>query len=313
MADKGYTISMQPETTISADGFITGEQAIGITSTPSHNRYLQWAVRDLTLEGGDHVYGTLGANVKISIADDATATVTVTLDGVNINAEGTWNSGNYAGITCLGDATIILEGTNTVKGFYNEYPGIHIAANKTLTIQGSGSLTASSNGYAAGIGGGVRKKHCGNIIISGGTVTATGGAGSAGIGGGKDSNCGNITISGGTVIATGGNYGAGIGGGQRQQSNNTADCGNITISGGTVEATGGYNAAGIGGGKGIDGSNKTTCGKITITSGVTSVTATKGSSADYSIGAGRYGNCGTVTIGGVVGAIKNSPYTYPQQ
>ena len=66
MADKGYTISMQPETTISADGFITGEQAIGITSTPSHNRYLQWAVRDLTLEGGDHVYGTLSGNYKVS-------------------------------------------------------------------------------------------------------------------------------------------------------------------------------------------------------------------------------------------------------
>ena len=57
---------MQPETTISADGFITGEQAIGITSTPSHNRYLQWAVRDLTLEGGDHVYGTLSGNYKVS-------------------------------------------------------------------------------------------------------------------------------------------------------------------------------------------------------------------------------------------------------
>jgi hypothetical protein len=253
VADKGYT--MQTQTTILADGFITGDD-FSISSTPSHNRYLQWAIGDLTLEDGDQVYGTLGGKYKVSIAAGAT-TNGVTLDGVSINANGAWTSGNYAGITCLGDATIILEGTNTVKGFYNEYPGIHIAANKTLTIQGSGSLTASSNGYAAGIEGGVRKKHCGNI----------------------------------------------------------------TISGGTVEATGGYNAAGIGGGKGIDGNYKTKCRKITITSDVTRVTATKGSSANYSIGAGKNGTCGTVTIGctldgngnpvgGQTGAISTSPYTY---
>ena len=52
------------------------------------------------------------------------------------------------------------------------------------------------------------------------------------------------------------------------------------------------------------------CGTITITSGVTSVTATKGYGAPYSIGAGREGTCGTVTIGGKVGAISESPYTY---
>ena len=49
-------------------------------------------------------------------------------------------------------------------------------------------------------------------------------------------------------------------------------------------------------------------GDIIITSGVTSVTATKGASSPYCIGAT---NCGTVTIGGVTGAITTSPYTYP--
>jgi hypothetical protein len=45
---------------------------------------------------------------------------------------------------------------------------------------------------------------------------------------------------------------------------------------------------------------------------VTSVTATKGSSAPNSIGAGgAHSACGTVTIGGVEGAITESPYTYP--
>ena len=44
---------------------------------------------------------------------------------------------------------------------------------------------------------------------------------------------------------------------------------------------------------------------------VTQVTATKGSDAPNSIGAGQYASCGTVTIGGVVtGSITDSPYTY---
>ena len=53
------------------------------------------------------------------------------------------------------------------------------------------------------------------------------------------------------------------------------------------------------------------CGTITITDGVTSVTATKGAYASYSIGPGTAGKCGTITIGGkVTGPISESPYTY---
>lgn len=55
----------------------------------------------------------------------------------------------WAGLTCLGDATLILEdGTNnTVKGFHRWYPGIFVPEGKTLTIrggaQGTGTLTAN--------------------------------------------------------------------------------------------------------------------------------------------------------------------------
>ncbi|WP_155808351.1 hypothetical protein [Xylanibacter brevis] len=282
-------------------------------------------------QNGEVLTGTLAGNYKISIADGAT----VTLDGVTINGVNDINY-EWAGITCLGDATIILSGTNTVKGFYEDYPGIQAAAGKTLIINGTGSLTASSYGYAtaigggsgvacgdieiqggtitatsgglgAGIGGGYNAS-CGNITISGGTVIATGGNNSAGIGGGYNASWGNITISGGTVTATGGQYGAGIGGGKRGPA--SFSCGNIIISGGTVTATGGDNAAGIGGGRGNNNKNFSSCGDITITTGVTEVTATKGSDATNSIGAGYYGTCGTVTIGGNVGAITTSPYTY---
>ena len=255
-----------------------------------------------TAQNGDKLTGTLGRNVKISIADGAT----VTLKDVNINGSGTWKSGNYAGITCAGNATITLdEGTNTVKGFADKYPGIFVSSGKTLVINGTGELNASSNGSydtgtgGAGIGGG-DNMNCGNIEIQSGTVTATGNECGAGIGGGQNANCGTITISGGTVTATGGYRAAGIGGGRRGNSGtkggyDSASCGNITISGGTITATGGEDAAGIGGGRGYNTYFKSSCGTITITSGVTSVTATKGSGAN-SIGAGAVGICGAVTI-----------------
>ena len=260
-----------------------------------------------TASNGEILTGTLASNVKISIANGAT----VILNGVTINGTNS-NDYQWAGITCLGNATIILSGTNTVKGFHRYYPGIHIAEGKTLTIDGTGSLNASSNGYGSGIGGGTNIA-CGNIVINSGNITATGGQNSSGIGGGYGS-CGNITISGGnitakggdsgvgigsgygsiggnieisggTITATGGNYGAGIGSGYR------GTCGYITISGGTVDATGSGSNGGAGIGSGTNGS----CGNINITSGVTQVTATKGSGAN-SIGAGPDGSCGTVTI-----------------
>ena len=246
------------------------------------------------VKDGETLTGTLASNVKISIADGAT----VTLKDVNINGVDNYSYA-WAGITCAGDATITLEGTNTVKGFAEKYPGIFVSSGKTLIINGTGELNASSNGSAdngsggAGIGGGY-EMNCGNIEIQSGTVTATGNQWGAGIGGGYNASCGNITISGGTVTATGGEYGAGIGGGKRGTAN--VSCGNITISGGTVNATGGADAAGIGGGKGNNNSYKSSCGTIRITTGVTSVTATKGNSNAQSIGAGKYGTCGSVTI-----------------
>ena len=221
---------------------------------------------DYTAADGETLYGTLTGNYKISIAAGATVTLKdVTIDG----------SGNYAGINCMGDATIILDGTNNVKGYssndsgYSGYSGIYVPKGSTLTILGTGSLTAIGNGYGAGIGGNF------------------------------NADCGNIVIEGGTIVAMGGTHAAGIG------SSGDVSCGSITISGGTVTATGGLDAAGIGTG------SYGYCGNITINAGVTSVTATKGFDAYNSIGAGYHGSCGTVTIGGNVGAISKSPYTFP--
>lgn len=241
-----------------------------------------------TFSDGAILSGILGANVKISIAAGATVTLRdVTINGINSNRC------LWAGITCEGNATLILEGTNKVKGFYEYYPGIQAAHNGTgsgdeytLTIQGDGSLTASSNGLGAGIGSG---RHgyssgsltrvdapCDNINIQGGTITATGGEGAAGIGAASRSSCGNITISGGTITATGGEYAAGIGSGcYIWYEMDNSSCGNITISGAHV-------------------------------------TATKGGGSPNSIGKGYSASCGTVTIGGTPypDGISESPYTY---
>ena len=151
---------------------------------------------DVTIPDGYKVTGTLSGDYIVTIADGAN----VKFDGVNITGNG---NGDHAGITCAGDATIVLaHGTiNFVKGFNENYPGIYVPVGKTLTIEGSGSLDASSNGKAAGIGGGY-DIDCGNIRIVEGTVTATGGAGAAGIGGGENGSCGTITITDGVDIVT---------------------------------------------------------------------------------------------------------------
>ena len=289
---------------------------------------------DYEAQDGDILTETLGTNVKISIADGAE----IALRDMAINGVSS-SDVKWAGITCLGNATIILKdgSKNTVKGFFEDYPGIQAGpTGKTLVIkgedQGTGSLDASpydvksDHCYGAGIGGGLDIS-CGDINIQGGVITVTGGYGAAGIGVGEgykggNVSCGTITISGGNVTATGGygaagvtatgGYGAaGIGGGYAY--NYGVTCGAITISGGTVTAAGGDNAAGIGSGESYSGKTNT-CGDITVTADVTSVTATKGKNATNSIGAGKDGTCGTITIGGKVYAdgVTISPYTYPE-
>ena len=217
---------------------------------------------ETVLQDGDVLTGAVGGKRKISIADGATVTLSgATVDGLTV---GGYATTQWAGVTCLGDATIILEGDNVVSGYYDYYPGIHVPVGKTLTIKGSGSLNASGNYWgSAGIGG-ARNLPCGNIVINGGTITATGTSDAAGIGGCFKGDCGSITINGGTVRAVGGKDASGIGGGC------FAACGAITINGGDVEATGDQYGSGIGIGNGG------TAGKITIGPGISRVVATRG-------------------------------------
>ena len=274
---------------------------------------------------GDVIYmsSSEATSHTITIADGAT----VTIENVNIRATAS------AGIICSGNATIILDGTNTVTTTVEEYPAIQAGGSSTtLTIKGSGSVTATGGAYGAGIGTRSGSKYgvCGDIVFESGTVMSKGGEDGAGIGSGYNGICGNITISGGTVTAMSRGYGAGIGSGYRSGADIIGSCGTITISGGTVTATGGIFGAGIGSGAqgicgnitisggigiytggryaaGIGCGYNSICGDITITDGVIRVTATRYDFyyCPYSIGLGSELNsvtytCGTITIGGTV-------------
>ena len=252
----------------------------------------------IVLGNGATLTGRGGENTQVAIASNAT----VTLNGVDITAIPNNNSHEWAGITCLGNATIVLaEGTdNTVQGGYDEYPGILASPlGKTLTIRGSGSLTARANGsYGAGIGSGLNWARnilsCGNIVIEDGNITAYGG--NAAAIGASSSSCGTITISGGTIYAES-DSGPGIG--------CWMSCSGINITGGTVTAKSRTSCA-IG-----STSSSGNCSFITISGTQTTVIASTGSSTACTIGSDPGASCGNITIGGVVvDNITINPYAY---
>lgn len=152
---------------------------------------------DVLLYNGHILTGTGGANTHVIIKDGATVTLSdATITGIYDDVSHMW-----AGITCEGNAVIVLASgtTNNIKGGLGSYPGISIPKDKTLTIQGNGTLYLSSNGYGPGIGPDDYGGGCGNITIEGGTIFATGGNKEAGIGG---SFSGNITITDGVTSVT---------------------------------------------------------------------------------------------------------------
>lgn len=303
---------------------------------------LSYLKTDFLLQDGDVVTGSLSEAHKITIADGAE----ITLSGVSIN-KSTSLTGNYAGLTCLGDATIILKDgtTNNVKRFSNNsYPGIQVGpTGKKLTIKGTGTLNATGcsgigssnqacgnieilNGTVkaegeTGAGIGCGSANCGNITISGGSITANGGNGATAIGSNVGMQCGNISIMGGTIVARESPYayahGVGIGSAPGQSGKNSV-CGDISISGGTVTVRGNGSSVAIG--SAYTTSGKSTCGTITITNtnalnlsatkgnGTTSPLRTIGKSTDNT-----YTECGEITIGGTqyYDGSGNSDTDYP--
>ena len=184
---------------------------------------------ELTFHSADGYGAENPSQTRIYVEKDAKATLT--LDGVYINVSDKAVSPLEIAEDSTGAVSVVLKGSNALTAG-EKAAGIQKngTADGTLTISGSGALTAQGGKYGAGIGSGYEKAGS-NISISGGEVTATGGENGAGIGGGDSRDGNDITISGGTVTATGGGYGAGIGGG------NWGSTGKVTITGGSVKTT----------------------------------------------------------------------------
>ena len=201
---------------------------IKVAKKPKHVQVdLDTLTADYVAQDGDVLTGTAGS-YKITIADKAT----VILNGVDITHIPDVALYEYAGITCAGDATIVLaEGTtNKVRGGYENRPGIFVTKGKTLTIKGPGTLESSSQGWAAGIGGG-KDLECGNIVIEEGIVIAKGGNNAAAIGGGWSGSCGDIVIRSTVTLVTlirEGNDSVYIGAGK------DGSCGKVTIADGAL-------------------------------------------------------------------------------
>ena len=216
---------------------VNNQYTINVTMTTGTTTDLSSLSADHTAQNGETLTGKLAASRKISIADGAT----MILKNVSINYDDSPAlSGSFAGINCSGNATLIITGTNYVKGFSSGHPGIFVPSPSTLTITGNGTLYANGHDYAAGIGSGRDNieayRACGNIVLQGGTIWATGGSGAAGIGSGATANyvepqtgipssCGDITIKSSVtfVLAKKGSGAASIGSGQY------SNCGTVTI------------------------------------------------------------------------------------
>ena len=136
----------------------------------------------------------------------------------------------------------------------------------SLTIE-SGTIIATGAGNSPGIGpcagSGGNTSTFGNIYIKGGNITAVGGKAAAGIGAGWNSECGEIVITGGKITASStenaSNYAAAIGGAHN------GNCGNITFTAQAgvpieVNVTKAANASYCIG----SGSGTSTCGNLTM-------------------------------------------------
>jgi len=199
-----------------------------ITVKMNRHVYLNYLTSDFTAQDGDIFEKTINSDYKITIPAGAT----VTLQGAGINDESKVTSGTHAGITCLGDATIILDGTSVVRSFGSGYPAIKPGGNgSTLTIKGSGRLQAYGGDHATAIGGSSNLS-CGNILICGGTVEATGGTGAPAIGNYGINSCGTITID-NTVARVTATKGSGATNSIGFAGSAFGSCGTVTI-GGTV-------------------------------------------------------------------------------
>lgn len=200
-------------------------------------------------------------------------------------------------------ATITLaEGTSSTINGGSQEPTMLIDDNATVTINGTGSLTANASQQdLTGRTASIQLSKTAKLIVASGTLTATteksdlGGEGAA-IGGkqyGEEEACGTLQIDGGTVTlnATGANaaaFGGGSGNNNGFENPNGRLGGTLIMNGGKLVANGR-----IGGGNSCFGANGTggAGGAITIAGGEVESTMDLGSAPNAAA-------CGSITLQG---------------
>ena len=203
------------------------------------------------------------------------ATGTVGTAGIGSQREFEVDSGGR--VTVLG-GTVDATGDRAAAGIGGSYQQ---SFPLDLVIAG-GTVNATGGAFAAGVGHGTSRLTAigtePTVLVSGGTLNARGGEQGAGVGGSgcpcfRDDSSFSVAVTGGTVNAFGGAGGAGIGGGYGSWG------WDVSVSGGTVTATGGDQAPGIGAGLSSDPDEELSAGSLTTTGGVVTAIAGAGSAA----------------------------------
>ena len=237
---------------------------------------------NITAGGSWEVTGSTSAYSITVQTQDPADSVILTLDNVTITSNTT------SPVNILqGAVTVVLTGDNTLKitGGSDVGSPIRVVQNATLTIDGTGSLTASSEDNQSPAIGCGRNATMGEITINSGTIIATGGYYSSGIGSRGEAH---ITINGGNIKADGAGFGAGIGG----------HPGYVTINGGNVYARGAKGAA-------IGGDDEANGGNVTITGGTIYAKSDNGAGVGNGCGNAGHGDSPYVYIsGGSLNAIS---------
>ena len=203
---------------------VEGKQyTFNVNKWKNKDGHIPWdlSVGSLTIEGDDPYYVTQSSSGvtgnSITVENGAP---TIYIDGLNVSAKVALNIKR-------GNSTVRVVNSNTLKSTDTGASGIQVGTeseNGSITIVGSGTLTAIGGENGCGIGtinGGRNYK----INIEDCTVIAqANGAEPAGIGTRASAWCGDITIKNAWITSTGTSGGAGIGSGVG------GTCGNITIT-----------------------------------------------------------------------------------
>ena len=221
-------------TTINVADLITA----GVNAGSVAEGWVFFAANNLiNIQNANHLTFTGGTpgnmlDVEITINGNVTPTANITIENLHLNRVST---GNPLAVVQGASLNLTISATNTLQSGGVGGAGILTSgANTTLTIDGTGSLTARGHGFSAGIGGG-GGGNAGNITILptfNGTINAYGGANGAGIGGGSGGSGGNVTIGGGVINATGGGSAPAIGAGSGNNNHGT-----LNVTGGNVTQT----------------------------------------------------------------------------